>query len=217
MTKPNLILIIITLAAVLMAVIVMNNSCNNTSVNTRYQDSITVLKRLNSTLAEDYGKQRQSDSEQIAIATHEAEAYRALYDASRQEVNTKGKQLLATNERLKQALVAHDTPTVYIRCDSVSRELDSVAALVWAAERRVDSLLFVNDDLKAAQVAALNNCHVAIEKQRQVTSALVKQYEAQLRQDEAIISKQKRGRWLDRIIGVGIGGVVSGFVGIFKH
>lgn len=217
MPKPNLTLLIITLAAVLVAVIALRDGCGAAADNENYIHTIDSLKRFMRSSLADYDKQHKSDSAHIASLSQDADTLRVRYNDIKQRATVQGRQLLALNEQVKQSIVKHDTAATIPLCDQLTHEIDSMAIVIWEGERRVDSLLFVNDDLKAVLTKANEKCNAQIELMRKVSSELAQNYEAQHQADAAQIRKEKKGKVIWAVVAVGIEKGVEGVVNLFKR
>lgn len=160
-------------------------------------DNRKVIDSFRSVIKSDslnYVKVHQLDSIHIATTSAHADTLEAGYKYYRDQAVDKGRKLLDLNGRYQQARAQLDTILALSRCDSLSLALDSTAQLVWNAGRKVDSLLFVNDDLKNAQDTALAHCRITLGINSDNFSKSLMVYEAQLVSDQAALKKAKKGK-----------------------
>lgn len=152
-----------------------------------------------------YQQQAVKDSAGIAYLTRQVDSFKRGWDNSKTEIIARDKRITSLNADYKAARSQKDTVTSLAKCDSLSNENDSLHVELWTAGRRVDSLLFVNDDLKNAQDTALSHCTIALKATQGATRQLITNYESMLKYDQQQLRKSKTKGWLQTGLGAIIG------------
>jgi len=190
--------------------------CQNASdVAQKNHENDSLKQRLQTIEVEGEARYKQDSGFRHNILIDLDTTKRALA-ALRQKFDARGEKIIATNKELHAALLAHDTPRVYVNCEYLSFQIDSIAQVKWNVDRELDRQIVLNEQLIIADSIALANCRSDLKNTRSAASALVANLEAQHQQDAMALRRAKKGRWIDRVIGAGIAEGVRGVVSIFK-
>jgi hypothetical protein len=207
------------LAFVLLAVIVVGilsimlyKGCNNPAPTSKDKAIDSLLEKMKSDSIEGEARYIQ-DSGLIHNLTIALDTAITSLAKERQRFTIQGGRLLVTNKELRAALVAHDTASVYTRCDTLSRQIDSIAQVKWNVDRELDRQIVLNEQLRIADSTALAHCREDLKNTRSAASELVENYEAQRQADHAALKKAKRGKGLWGGIGAVAGAAIRS---IFK-
>lgn len=167
-------------------------------------DSLRTAMRHDSAL---FAQQSRLQNEIILNRTYEADSLQKKYDTAKLIIVAKGKEILALNARTKASKTVTDTSAYSRNCDTLTNQIDSMAQDIWTAGRTIDSLLFVNDDLKAAQQKQIENYQNQQAKERQSYNLIMQSYAAQHAYDSLLIKRTKKQRAGFAIVG-GAAGVI---------
>lgn len=205
--KSYIILFIVILIGV---IVILSRGCKSDPAVAKVIDSLKWVIRTDSISGEAKYKSDSSLIHDLHIALDTTTT--ALQEA-RKQFNVQGKKILATNKTLRAAFIIHDTSAVYLNCDTLSRQIDSIAQQKWNVDRELDRQIVLNEQLHSADSVALANCRVTLKQTQTISSLMGQNYEIMLQASQQEIKKAKRK---NKLWGIGGGVLGAAIRSIFK-